>query len=79
LPKEAEGVALWHFETDYPLKIKQDPRNFQGFLQPDRQDIRIINHDSLGDFEKDFTKMKKDHTLLGISVSSSTLSIYTGE
>ena len=79
LPKSEGGVALWHFETDFRLKIKPDTKNFKSMIQPCRSEVRKICYDSFAEFEKDFTKLKQNHTLIGIHVSSSYLSIYTGE
>lgn len=42
-------------------------------------DIKILNNESFNDFDKDFMKLKQNSTLIGISVSSSQLSIFTGE
>jgi hypothetical protein len=35
--------------------------------------------ESLIDFDKDFTKYKQNYTLIGIHVSNSQLSLFTGE
>jgi hypothetical protein len=42
-------------------------------------EIKVLHSDTFTDFDKDFTKLKQNHTLIGISVSSSQLSIFTGE
>lgn len=73
IPKSTKGVALWHMDPDLDLKIMQDPKNFKGILQSSQgtAEIRIVNSESLADFDKDFNKLRQTHTLSGIRVTSS--------
>lgn len=72
-------MALWHFETDFDLKIKQDSKNFKGLISTEMTEMRVLTAESFTEFDKQFMKFKQHHTLVGVSVSSSQLSIFTGE
>lgn len=78
-PKRDGGIALWHFDTDFELKPLEDSKSFKGIISTEGTDIKHLHHDSFADFDKDFTKLKQHHTLVGLSVTSSQLSLFTGE
>lgn len=79
IPKKEGGIALWHFDTDFDLKIQNGGRIFKRLLSTEKTEIKQVNSDSLLDFDKDFLRLKNTHTLIGISVTSSSLSLFNGE
>lgn len=79
IPKKEGGIALWHFDTDFDLKIHNEGKIFKRLLSTEKTDIKLVNSDSLLDFDKDFLRFKNTHTLIGINITSSSLSLFNGE
>jgi phosphotransferase system IIA component len=70
---------LWHFDTDFDFKIQNEGKIFKRLLSTEKTQIKLVNSDSLLDFDKDFLRLKNTHTLIGISITSSSLSLFNGE
>ncbi len=68
------GIAMWHFHTEFSLKLNRNGKYKDLIAIPETQGYIHKSSNSIADFDRVFRQLKGNHTIIGLFISNSDVS-----
>ena len=68
------GIAMWHFQTEFSLKLNRNGEYKNLISVQETQGYIYKSSNSIAEFDRVFRQLKVNHTIIGLYISNSDVS-----